>query len=614
VLSFAAATTVCLAALFNAPVSQTRAIAHDCIVVNGDFEDTAQSPWQLQFSGQSGVRSELDTVEGRTSAHALRITTDGVHLNPWELQLAQPVGVLRPATRYTLVFWARMTQSQQIDAVLQPSDGGSALWTQPFIVYDAWNRYEASFIYPADGAARATFLFDLGRVIGPIWLDDIALCATDAPLATTTPPPRPAAVCRVVNGSFETDSIAPWEFVVSNAAATLGGSYGARGAQAARVVVSRLSADARDVRLSQSGLDVSAKRWVYLDFYVRAESATRLSARLDNAAGVPLWRSDIRVPAPDAVERFLHVVLPIWIAESTQATLHLDFGQALGATSVDAIQLCDAPAGFADEFNSTQLDLSVWQHCKAFLGDCTSEDANASVEWWKPGNATVGNGALTMAFTREPNRVCIDCSFRDIRYVDRAYAGVFIQTGNTVNLRSGYVEARIKTPPTRGLWPAFWLMPALSPKGDVVWPPEIDVLEQFTNDNNETFHTLHYPGTPNGKDGRTIQHPFVVSDEYHVYAINWSEDEIVWYFDGVEVHRTRAYGVRMPMYLILSVGAGGPSGQPEDDLSQANTLVDYVRVYDNARLNGAEVSPPVPTATVDFSGLLRRIFLPLARR
>jgi beta-glucanase (GH16 family) len=613
VLSLAAATTVFLAAIVNARVPETRAATRACVVQNGGFEDNLDGAWQLQMSGAGGVQSTLDVVEGRASNRAVRITTDGPHANPWDLQLAQPGVTFEPGQRYTLSFWARMSQSQQIDVIVQ-SDGGdyAALWSRAFTVFDAWNRYEASFVYPVEAGARSNLVIDLGRVIGPIWIDDIALCETGEPLSTPTPPAQREA-CRVINGSFETDNIDPWAFTVSSGAARLEGDYGARDAQAARIVIERTGANPAAIRLTQDDLPVDGGRWMYLDLYARATQATGFVAALDNNAGARIWRADIRMPDAEIPERYLHIVYPIYVADATRATLSLNFGSSRGAITIDAIQLCDAPATFADEFNGAQLDLGVWQHCKAYLGDCTSEDANASVEWWSAANATVADGALRMAFTRDPRSVCIDCSFREIRYVDREFAGVLIQTGNTVKLRSGYIEARIKTPPTPGLWPAFWLMPALSPKGDVVWPPEIDVLEQFTIDKQETFHTLHYPAEPsNGKDGRTIQHPFVVSDEYHVYAINWTAEEIVWYVDGVEAHRTRAYGVDIPMYMILSVGSGGPAGQPDGDLSQATTYVDYVRVYDNAPLNGIVVQPP--EATIDFSTLTERVFLPLARR
>jgi beta-glucanase (GH16 family) len=279
--------------------------------------------------------------------------------------------------------------------------------------------------------------------------------------------------------------------------------------------------------------------------------------------------------------------------------------------------LCDAPQTFREEFSGSQLNAAIWEQCKAYLKDCAVEDANGSIEWWKPGNATVANGALQMAFTRETNTVCIDCSFRDIRYVTRDYAGVFIQTSQSFTTTSGYIEARMKLPAASGLWPAFWLLPELSPQGNIVWPPEIDVVEQFTKDPLETFHTLHYPSPErNRQDGNTIRYPNNVADDYHVYAVNWTPELIIWYVDGIEVHRSRAYPVDLPMYLILSVGAGGPAGLPVADLSNASTFVDYVRVYGNARAFGVEIEPPVeptPRPTVDTTGF-RRVYLPVAAR
>ena len=38
----------------------------------------------------------------------------------------------------------------------------------------------------------------------------------------------------------------------------------------------------------------------------------------------------------------------------------------------------------------------------------------------------------------------------------------------------GFVEARLRFPAGRGLWPAFWLLPA-----NKSWPPELDPMEAF---------------------------------------------------------------------------------------------------------------------------------------
>lgn len=66
---------------------------------------------------------------------------------------------------------------------------------------------------------------------------------------------------------------------------------------------------------------------------------------------------------------------------------------------------------------------------------------------------------------------------------DLAYRSGLITTQNLFTQRHGYFEMRAKLPAGRGLWPAFWLLPAGGG-----WPPEIDVMEVLGHE-PDTLHT-----------------------------------------------------------------------------------------------------------------------------
>jgi len=76
--------------------------------------------------------------------------------------------------------------------------------------------------------------------------------------------------------------------------------------------------------------------------------------------------------------------------------------------------------------------------------------------------------------------------------------------------------------------------------GTVGWPAcgEMDVMENFgTFHNNVSVNngTAHGPGYSGGSGiGKSYTLPFgeKVADDYHVYAIEWSQDSIEWLVDG----------------------------------------------------------------------------------
>ncbi len=90
----------------------------------------------------------------------------------------------------------------------------------------------------------------------------------------------------------------------------------------------------------------------------------------------------------------------------------------------------------------------------------------------------------------------------------------------------GYFEMRAKLPRGKGLWPAFWMLPA-----DLSWPPEIDVMESI-GDPGVYWTTAHYQGgkTPEAKHA-------IDPDTFHTFAVAWDQKQLVWFLDGREVNR-----------------------------------------------------------------------------
>jgi uncharacterized protein (TIGR03437 family) len=239
-----------------------------------------------------------------------------------------------------------------------------------------------------------------------------------------------------------------------------------------------------------------------------------------------------------------------------------------------------------------------------------------------------GNGELE-TYTNSPNNVFQDGQGHLVIQAIRDSSGNFtsarLQTGapgastETTDLswQYGRVEARIKLPFGQGVWPAFWM---LGESIDTVsWPAcgEVDIMENFgtfnnnANVNNGTIHgpTSSSAGAPDygGGDGigmsTTLPFGETVSADYHVYAVEWSQDSIEFFVDGV------SYETRTPaslpsgapwvfdahFFILLNMAIGGPGtflGTPDPSAPFPNQdmLVDYVRVYQAVSTAGPVVN------------------------
>ncbi|WP_038160386.1 glycoside hydrolase family 16 protein [Verrucomicrobium sp. BvORR106] len=170
----------------------------------------------------------------------------------------------------------------------------------------------------------------------------------------------------------------------------------------------------------------------------------------------------------------------------------------------------------------------------------------------------------------------------------------------------GRWEARIKFHAMEGHHGAFWLQPERremdAGNNQHLTGAEIDIIEWFGAGRKDggAASNLYWPGetgqhlhdggpldlAPVLKDGRSL------SDDFHVYAVEWTPDEYVFFIDEHEVFRTRAGVSRQPQYAILSLLCADWEA-PRLDRSKLpeSMMVDYVRVY-RLRAAAAVVGPP----------------------
>jgi len=258
-----------------------------------------------------------------------------------------------------------------------------------------------------------------------------------------------------------------------------------------------------------------------------------------------------------------------------------------------------APAElFFDDFAGTQLDRSKWN--VIVTGRTVNNEQQAYVD--STDTITVGSGTETQG--AENGALMIRARRRPGFKTPEGRAFDFIsgrlESRAKFEFTYGTAAARIKLTAGAGLWPAFWTL------GTGRWPAtgEMDIMENV-GDPTWTNFALHGPGYSGNTPLASRQHFTRGGDitGWHVYAMEWTTDALVFTVDGAEEYRvTRAmverYGAWAydnPKFLIVNFALGGQypqsvnkAAEPYVGLPQSTVdviaadkavmLVDWVRV------------------------------------
>ena len=275
---------------------------------------------------------------------------------------------------------------------------------------------------------------------------------------------------------------------------------------------------------------------------------------------------------------------------------------------------------WSDEFDGAALDPSKWN---IQTGDGTAEGipgwGNNELQSYQAANISVSGGVLVITAREE------DAGD------GHAYTSGRINTAGKLDTTYGRIEASIQAPGGQGLWAAFWMLPTDSAYGGWAAGGEIDILEVYSRDPAPFAQAaLHYGmAWPLNTFDHAKYFDVDPADGFHVYAVEWDEEEIRWFVDGVHFHtvrrntywtyyqdaETRAHvsgGVSAPFdrpfHLLLNLAVGGNlPGAPTAGALPGELKVDYVRVYEcgvnpstGAQCAGladrtsAAVTPPAP--------------------
>lgn len=247
---------------------------------------------------------------------------------------------------------------------------------------------------------------------------------------------------------------------------------------------------------------------------------------------------------------------------------------------------------WSQEFNDAgRPDDTVWSYEEGMK-------RNREAQWYQADNARVRDGVLLIEARRE--RVAnpdFEPGSNDWRK-QRRYAQI---TSSSLHTRGKHewlygrfeMRARIDTRP--GLWPAWWTLG--SARG---WPGcgEIDIMEFYKGEIlantcwqgeggrwSQKWDAVRVPIEELAGD-RT---PEEWSDEFHVWRMDWNENEIRLYLNGELINTTDVNETfnpdgsnpfREPHYMLVNLAVGGNNG---GDFSEtdfpAKYEIDYIRVY-----------------------------------
>ena len=176
----------------------------------------------------------------------------------------------------------------------------------------------------------------------------------------------------------------------------------------------------------------------------------------------------------------------------------------------------------------------------------------------------LSNGVLEIRAERPPLQA--KAALRGYQYVSG-----LISSQPSFAQKYGYFEMRAKLPAGKGVWPAFWLLPA-----DLSWPPEVDIMESV-GDPSKYYVTYHSNAA---KDSGT-EVPISPGD-FHVFAVSWDAKDVIWYVDGREVKRLPTPAdMHKPMFVVANLALGGDwAGYPDATTPFPVTYaIDYIRAY-----------------------------------
>lgn len=190
---------------------------------------------------------------------------------------------------------------------------------------------------------------------------------------------------------------------------------------------------------------------------------------------------------------------------------------------------------FEDNFDSGRIDTIKWRTSTGMKqpydrvlprNNCNFEKAAYLLD----SNLVLKDGVLNLIARHEKfrysgiaggkNGAPLSCDFEGGKLFDLDLNFTSASISGKKGFKHGYFECRAKMPSAIGLYPVFWL-----------WHHDEIVVFEFFGNSKSHFMSAHK------KDNYVTKHFEYLdySDDFHVYAVDWTPENITWYFDDKEL-------------------------------------------------------------------------------
>lgn len=262
---------------------------------------------------------------------------------------------------------------------------------------------------------------------------------------------------------------------------------------------------------------------------------------------------------------------------------------------------------YHDEFNS--LNTTMWNVKDNW--DNTGLDANGNfnlakseVHVFRKNNVWIDQLGYLVLRTQRETYTCPPfwvgeyfCKRQHYTGLTYEFTAGMVESKPAFDFKYGYIEARVKAPHARGLWPSFWTF-----RGDGVPESEnaseIDIFELPGNrPSTEVQTNLHMnycdqsvpttpcPGNPDEKfcPGVSCFGQAIKINDYNntwlVWGLEWTPSKITWYLNGEAIRQSPNPGITAPVKIYLGMGVTQWALPfPETPFSYV-MYVDYIRFY-----------------------------------
>jgi beta-glucanase (GH16 family) len=243
---------------------------------------------------------------------------------------------------------------------------------------------------------------------------------------------------------------------------------------------------------------------------------------------------------------------------------------------------------FNDEFNDGKLNRDVWRTDNYFglrfhPGNIT-EKGTAPDVYFDDNCFEFTDTTIKQVSKKEVTTIeYVDWDGKNWGIYNIPYKVGMLDNSKVFSQKYGYFEIRSKVTSEPGSWPAFWMV------STEFYPPEIDIYEIYTGRKGgaksftSTFHWKERPDESLDKKMKPSKHwTMDNSEDFHTYAVEWSEKGFKIYYDNILV---RVYSnpevirfYQFPMHIIINNSIHMDQGHENAKYPNYHEI-DYVRAY-----------------------------------